>query len=803
MKRIPDGFTPIDQAGWISEDARQILKKNNIQTVEEVLAIQSIPQVQHLLEDVTGPIPVSLGNTALTASPLLAPVPDAELKQFRFAAKKPPERIRQEAEQPKQGHGEFFLAPIAVEKVNLIPGMFEIQSQGNRGACVAFGTTAMVEYIEGKQEKLSEQFLYWTAKMLDGYEDEEGTWIKFAIKGLEEYGICTATHWPYNPEVGDTVHQGPPLARAKSNAEKHKILRSINLNPTSVNDLRNVLAGTETMTARVISFAIPVYNSWLRNPITYKTGRIGMPLPNEQAVGGHCMTLVGFEDDPQWPGGGFFILRNSWGTRWAAESPFGAGYGVLPYEFMAQHGWEAWTAETDVNARIKNHADKASNNIILGRSKKKQQEYGNKGLMFLGTQRTAFGDAMDSQTKKMYVDMMFPHIIFVSGKRGSGKSYTLGVIAEELVRSGLDIGVILIDPVGVFWSLKYPNKNDSEIQALRAMDMQPQGLKNVRVLAPVGVYKTHKTSEMDGEFSLRVADLTADDWCMVFGINRFGTQGLLLEKAIKDVTNGYVAMREDKKLDMPAVDSFNLGNLIQCINESIEITSTDKGFTRETRRSVAARLYGAAGWGVFSRRGTSLTEVIKPGFITVLDFSHPAFDDTLKALLAGIMAKKVLSRRILQTSYQDKALNNDDLQADEAEKIPVTWLLVDEAHLLVPRSHATPASEALINYAKLGRKPGCAMVLATQRPAATNDEVLSQVDIMLGHTLALEDDIRALFKRMPAKVSPEMGSVNFIRGLQTGIALIGDQQASGGALLVRIRPRVTHHAGGEAKPDEK
>ncbi len=794
MKRIPDGFTRIEDASWLPESTRRFLVENHIVTVEEMLALQAIPEVQPVLEASAGPIPNHAQAVSLTSSPLLAPVPEAVVQDFRFAAKKPPEREKLEKEQPVQGKEAFFLAPMETKSVNLIPGMFAVKSQGNRGTCVAFGTTAMVEFLEGRKHLLSEQFLYWGAKMLDGHKDEEGTWIRYAMMALEEYGICTAKAWPYNPHTGSTVHQGPPPDAARAEARNHRVLRSIKLNPTSVNDLRRVLAGGDEMGPRVISFAIPVYNSWLRNPITYKTGRIGMPLPGEECAGGHCMTLVGFEDDPEWPGGGYFIFRNSWGTQWAAENPLGAGYGVLPYEFMARHGWEAWTAEVREKSTIK---QVVTNDIVLGRTAGKQREYGDKGLMFLGNRNTGYDQ---EGTSRVLVDMMFPHIIFISGKRGSGKSYTLGVLAEELARSNLDIGVILVDPVGVFWSLKYPNKDPAQVEALQKLGLQPQGMKNVNVLAPVGVYRRHRSQIMDGEFSLKVSDLSADDWCMVFGINRFGPQGLLIEKVIKEVVTGYRAMRDQREVDVPPVEAFNLGNMIQCINDSMEIGSSDNGFARETRRSVGARLRGAAGWGVFSREGTPLSSIIRPGFLTVLDLSHPAFDDTLKALMVGILARKILSARILQTSYHDSALTGPDA-GDGKQSLPVTWLMVDEAHLLVPRHHTTPASAAIIDYAKLGRKPGCAMVLATQRPSATNDEVLSQVDVMVGHTLALEDDIRALFKRMPAKVAKSMHTVNFIRDLPTGTALVGDQQAGREALTVRVRPRLSHHAGGEAKPN--
>lgn len=69
-----------------------------------------------------------------------------------------------------------------------------------------------------------------------------------------------------------------------------------------------------------------------------------MRIGNEPAVGGHAVCLVGYQDTPDSPGGGYFILRNSWHTTWAYESPYGPGYGVIPYQYITNDAWEAFTA---------------------------------------------------------------------------------------------------------------------------------------------------------------------------------------------------------------------------------------------------------------------------------------------------------------------------------------------------------------------------------------------------------------------------------------------------------------------------
>jgi C1A family cysteine protease len=75
------------------------------------------------------------------------------------------------------------------------------------------------------------------------------------------------------------------------------------------------------------------------------TGDITMPIPGEVRVGGHAMCIVGCIDLPDRHeiGGGRFILRNSWDAKWGISSPYGTGYGSIPYAYIARFGTEAYS----------------------------------------------------------------------------------------------------------------------------------------------------------------------------------------------------------------------------------------------------------------------------------------------------------------------------------------------------------------------------------------------------------------------------------------------------------------------------
>jgi len=435
--------------------------------------------------------------------------------------------------------------------------------------------------------------------------------------------------------------------------------------------------------------------------------------------------------------------------------------------------------------------------VVVGRTAKEQKREGNDGLLDIGVVCEKQASGRSFHGYRVLMDAKFPHIVFICGKRGSGKSYTLGVIAEELCNTRIGIGTVIVDPIGIYWSMKKANQNKKEIAELKRWGLKPHSLENIRILGPPGLYG-HGGDMMDGSFSIKPAELTSEEWCLVFGLDRFKIQGLLVGEALEKVREGYKVRKGPNEVEfIPGKGSdYDVGDIIDAIDRDVELGSEEKGYARATRRSVIARFKAAERWGIFSEQGTPIDEISVWDRVTVIDVSHPRLENQIRALIVGIMAKKILQARIVSSRMEEMGTEGDS----STVRIPVTWLMIDEAHLLIPRRGLTAASKPLIEYAKLGRKPGCALVLATQRPAATDDDILSQVDMLIGHSLGLEDDIAALLKRVPAKLPDDVGESDFIRGIPSGFSLLADQKTQQRALMVQIRPRLTHHSGKEAMP---
>lgn len=235
-------------------------------------------------------------------------------------------------------------------RVDLFAEMPPIRNQGSRGCCVAFSTLAVYEHYlnrNGDGLNMSEQFQYFECKQNDGHPNEEGTWLRVSYPLLQSVGGIEEAMWKYQPNrVLGNEAQGPPPVGAVEHAAANRIPGFRQLPPTSVDAIKAELAA-----GHPVSFSIPVFSSWARNPNVVQTGDIGLPFPYEQAVGGHAMCIFGYDDSPRHDMGpllgspvvGYFFVRNSWGPHWGTANGPRVGYGTIPYAYIDRYGMEAFT----------------------------------------------------------------------------------------------------------------------------------------------------------------------------------------------------------------------------------------------------------------------------------------------------------------------------------------------------------------------------------------------------------------------------------------------------------------------------
>ncbi len=443
------------------------------------------------------------------------------------------------------------------------------------------------------------------------------------------------------------------------------------------------------------------------------------------------------------------------------------------------------------------HDENKPENVFVGMKRGVFRKYGYEGALFIG-----YTDEEDYKEQKVYLDSLNPHVVFICGMRGSGKSYTLGVIAEELALKNQNIGALVVDPIGVFWSMRYPNKDEGEVKSLNRRGLEPKALENIKVFIPVGNKEKVPKETYDSVFSLSPSLLTAEDWCLTFGIERFSVTGLLLEKVIEKVRKGYFILEKtrDGKEKRRKVEgrekNFDIEDIVFCLENEEEINSRERGFKQESVRALVSRFEASKSWGVFSKKGTPLAEIIIPGMLSILDTSF--LDDNVTALVIGVLARRILAARKIATRKEAaKTYKEKKIEEIMEIEIPPTWLFIDEAHTLIPGgTYKTAASDAIVEYVKQGRRPSCSLIFATQQPSAIDTKVLSQLDMLITHKLVFDDDIKAVIKRMPNFMPQKYRERKFLKTLPVGKALIGDRREETSRVFrFYTRPRYSHHEG--------
>lgn len=229
--------------------------------------------------------------------------------------------------------------PNTIRLTNQMP---PIKDQGSRGTCVAFASVALREFLEKSKADFSEQFFYWACKDLDG-DQMPGTRLTTAMSAFDIHGVCLSSDWPYvSHDIAGNEGQHPAPESAIKNAKDYRI-QTRHVMASRIQNYKHVLAGDDGKGGMPVVIGTEVFDSWMRSYETQRTGKITMPFPGENSVGGHAWCIVGYVDKAGVPGGGYFLVRNSWGKDWAVESPEQQGYAMMPYAYVEQFAHDAFT----------------------------------------------------------------------------------------------------------------------------------------------------------------------------------------------------------------------------------------------------------------------------------------------------------------------------------------------------------------------------------------------------------------------------------------------------------------------------
>lgn len=422
--------------------------------------------------------------------------------------------------------------------------------------------------------------------------------------------------------------------------------------------------------------------------------------------------------------------------------------------------------------------------VIVGRTESDKKLFGKKGLIFLGKSYVTMGQ-YTSLSNPIYMDVARSHVVMISGKRGSGKSYTLGGMAEAIscldYEEAQNISSLIFDTMGIFWTMKFKNHKDKAL-----LDEWGLEAKNIplKVFVPFGYFNDFhdKGIPVDAEFALKISDINADDWVSLFELKFTQPEAVLLESVVSEL----------KKRE-----SFGFEEIRNMI-------AIAKDVSQDVKNSTVALFDAAESWKVFDEKiGTSIKELVKGGQTTVIDLSMYASAGSfnVRGLIIGLVSKKLFNERMSERRNEEiqSVQRGYDYQSITLKReMPLVWIFIDEAHEFLPKEteKKTPASDALIQLLREGRQPGISMVMATQQPGKIHTDAMTQSDIVISHRVTAEQDVNSLNQIMQTYLYEGIKEKMNNLPREKGSAILLDDNSER-IYPIRVRPRFTWH-GGEA-----
>jgi uncharacterized protein len=356
-------------------------------------------------------------------------------------------------------------------------------------------------------------------------------------------------------------------------------------------------------------------------------------------------------------------------------------------------------------------------------------------------------------------------------------SYSMSVIIEGFARLPIEVrrrlSVIVIDTVGIFWTLKIPN--EEERKSLAEWDMEPEST-NVKVMVPKGKLSFYKEKELpvDGGFALKYSELGTEEWMALFKLTWKDEEGILLTQVIESLKESLGTY-------------YGLNDILNAIEVNDE---SDK----KTKLGLINRFNASKSWGLFEKEGTKIKDLAKPGQITIIDVS--AYRQSIgmegtRDIIVGLIGKKLFEERMLFRKEEEaKAIKGEKIESE----MPLVWMMIDEAHMFMPKDENSIALNALLEWVRVGRQPGLALLLATQRPNKLHPDCISQCDLFISHRMTAQEDIEAVSQLRPSYLQGNFDKYYQEMPKAKGYALVLDDNTER-LWLIKVRQRYSWDGG--------
>ncbi|MCF7866172.1 ATP-binding protein [Candidatus Woesearchaeota archaeon] len=347
----------------------------------------------------------------------------------------------------------------------------------------------------------------------------------------------------------------------------------------------------------------------------------------------------------------------------------------------------------------------------------------------------AFIGKLDGKDIDVFLDLnkILTMHMSVLAKSGSGKSYAVGVLLEEML--GRNLPLVIIDPHGEYSSLKFKNDDSSDIEKLALFNLKPKSFE---------VQEFGDPSVVEGVRPLKLPKtLSRDELMSMFPGKLSNSQLAVLYSAMKQTYE------------------FSFESLLLALEQE----------ENNAKFGVMTLVDSLRSTGIFSDYPVSYNELVSNGKASILNLKGISTD--VQELIVYKICKDLFELR-------------------KKGKLPPFFLVIEEAHNFCPeRSFGeTKASKLIRNIASEGRKFGLGLCVVSQRPARVDKSVLSQCSTQLILKVTNPNDLKALsssVEGLTSNAEKEIQNIPIGSALVTGLTEV--------PLFVNIRPRMSMHGG--------
>jgi C1A family cysteine protease len=224
------------------------------------------------------------------------------------------------------------------ESVDFRPWSSKVEDQLHLGSCTGQAVVGAYELILKKQlpenfKELSRLFVYYNARLIEGnVEEDQGAYVKDAVKAVYKYGVCSEELWPYDIDLFAL----PPSIASYEDAA-HRTIK----NYYKVEGLTNILDAVNSGYPVIAS--MQVYSNFDEVETT-PNFILPHPTKNDDVVGGHAIVVVGYDLLKK-----LILCRNSFGDKWGL-----AGHFWIPFDYVVANFSDNWIFDIDIKGEMQN-----------------------------------------------------------------------------------------------------------------------------------------------------------------------------------------------------------------------------------------------------------------------------------------------------------------------------------------------------------------------------------------------------------------------------------------------------------------